>query len=301
MVYVEEKIHFIITVFFRLLGLIPRKWAAMLGNLVGQSVFLVDKKHREIALNNLAHAFGQSKKPHEIRLLAKQVFKNLAQVLFEIGWSLRLEREDFSEHFHVEGLPGLRAAYEKGRGVLVLSAHVGNWELQAIVGAMIGYPASIVVRPLDFRPLEAFFGKLRSRFGCELIPKQQSMRMVLRSLEKGRTVALLMDQNVAWYEGVFVEFFGRLACTNKGLALLALKTGAPVVPLFLVRDHTGFKAEFGPELPLVQTGDKIRDVEANTQQYTKVIESIVRRYPDQWFWLHQRWKTRPHQPWPRQH
>ena len=295
----QETVHKVISTLFKILGLVPRKWALILGDCMGHIIFLADKKHREIALNNLAHAFGHEKKPHEIRLLAKQVFKNLVQVLFEIGWSLRLNRKDFSKHFHIERLSRLRAAYEKGKGVLLLGAHLGSWELQTIVVAMAGHPTSIVVRPLDFGPLEEFFRKLRTRFGSKLIPKQHSMRMVLRSLEKRHVVGLMMDQNVDWYEGVFVEFFGRAACTNKGLALLALKSGAPVVPLFLVRDKMGFKAEFGPELPLVQTGDKIKDVEANTQQYTKVIESFIRRYPDQWFWLHQRWKTRPYQPWPR--
>jgi KDO2-lipid IV(A) lauroyltransferase len=295
----QETVHKVISTLFKILGLVPRKWALILGDCMGQIIFLADKKHREIALNNLAHAFGHKKKPHEIRLLAKQVFKNLVQVLFEIGWSLRLKREDFSKHFHIEGLSRLRTAYEKGKGVLLLTGHMGNWELLSIIGAMSGYPNSIVVRPLDFGPLEEFFRKFRTRFGTKLIATKHSMRTVLRSLEERHMVGLLMDQNVDWYEGVFVDFFGRLACTNKGLAILALKTGAPVVPLFLVRDQIGFKAEFGPELPLIQTGDKIKDVEANTEQYNQVIESFIRRYPDQWFWLHQRWKTRPYQPWPR--
>ena len=105
---------------------------------------------------------------------------------------------------------------------------------------------------------------------------------------------MLLDQNVDWYDGVFVDFFGRPACSNKGLALLALHTGAPVVPVFLVRDRLCFKAEFGPEMRLIQTGDETKDIEANTRHYTKAIESVIRRHPDQWFWVHQRWKTRPY-------
>jgi KDO2-lipid IV(A) lauroyltransferase len=164
---------------------------------------------------------------------------------------------------------------------------------------MTGYPADIIYRPLDFRPLDQFFVNQRTRFGGNVIPKNRSMRRILEVLKREKPLAFLMDQNVDWYDGVFVEFFGRRACTNKGLALLALKTKAPVVPLFLVREASFFRLDIGPEVPLVKTGDKTKDIETNTQQYNAVIEAMVRRYPDQWFWVHQRWKTRPYKPWPR--
>jgi len=289
-----------IVTLFMLLGIFPLDVGRRLGALLGHLIFVCDSKHRNIALQNLSHAFGREQGQREIRELGKRVFQNLGQILFEICWSLRLKKKDFHKYFSIRGLSNLKNAYEKAKGVLVLTGHMGNWELLTIIAAMTGYPLSIVVRPLDFRPLNEFFIKFRTRFGGRLIPKKHSMRMVLRSLRKGEMVALLMDQNVDWYDGVFVDFFGRLACTNKGLALLALHTGAPVVPVFLVRDKACFKAEFGPELPLIQTGDKTKDVEINTAQYNKVIESFIRRYPDQWFWVHQRWKTRPYHSWPRE-
>jgi KDO2-lipid IV(A) lauroyltransferase len=261
---------------------------------------LVDKKHRNIVYRNLSNAFGDEKTCEEIRLLARQVFENLGKLLFEIGWALRLEQRQFDRYFRIVGLSNLQAAFRRDKGVLALTAHVGNWELLTNVAAMTGYPLSIVVRPLDFGPLEAFFTAFRTRFGGHLIPTKYSMRAVLKSLQRRHMVAMLMDQNVDWYDGVFVDFFGRLACTNKGMALLALKTGAPVVPVFLVRDKLGFRADFGPEIPLVKTGDKTKDIEMNTQQYNDVIETFIRRHPDQWFWVHQRWKTRPYKPWPRQ-
>jgi len=295
----QKNTYKLILTLFRLLGLIPRKWALRLGDLMGQIVFLVDKKHRRIALSNLTHAFGQEKTPYEIRLLAKRAFQNLTQILFEIGWSLRLDRKDFHKYFSIKGLSHLRAAYGKGKGVLVLTAHLGNWEFLTIIAAMMGYPCSIVVRPLDFSPLNDFFVKLRTRFDGKLIPAAWSIGKILRSLKRGELVGILLDQNVDWYEGVFVDFFGRMACTSKGLALLALKTEVPVVPLFLVRDRSGFRAEAGQEVPLIKTGDMIKDVEANTEQYNRIIESFIRRFPDQWFWVHQRWKTRPHCQWPR--
>lgn len=284
---------------FSCLGIFPLHIGRKLGAALGNVFFLCDSKHRNIALDNLAAAFRPEKTLRQTRVLARKIFQNLGQIVFEIAWSLRLKKKDFEKYFLINGLSYLRSAFDKGKGVLILTAHIGNWELLTIVAAMTGYPKSIVVRPLDFGPLEKFFAGLRTRFGGRLIPKKNSLRMVLRSLEQDEMVGLLMDQNVDWYDGVFVDFFGRLACTNKGLALLALKTGAPVVPLFVVRENSYFRAEFGREVPLIQTGDKTRDVEANTQQYTKIIESFICRYPDQWLWVHQRWKTRPYHEWPR--
>jgi KDO2-lipid IV(A) lauroyltransferase len=220
-------------------------------------------------------------------------------MLFEIAWFWRLSRDDFDKYFRIDGLSHYTNALKKNKGVLILTAHVGNFELMTVFSGMTGCPIHIIYRPLDFRPLDEFFVNLRTQFGGEVIPKNRSMRRILTGLSKGEAFAFLMDQNVDWYDGVFVEFFGRRACTNKGLALLALKTEAPVVPLFLVREGSGFRVEVGPEAPLVKTGDKRKDLEANTQQYNSIIEGIVRRYPDQWFWVHQRWKTRPYKPWPK--
>jgi len=284
---------------FRLIGLVPRKPAIKISDFLGRILFLIDKRHRRIALDNLRYAFGPQKSPSEIRFIAKQVFANLVQIVFEIGWSLQLDKRNFAGYVNIEGYHHIKKAYEKGRGVLVLTAHFGNWELLTVIAAMIQFPLSIVVRPLDFKPLDHFFFNLRTRFGGKIIPKKRSFRKILKSLNRGEMVAFLMDQNVDWYEGVFADFMGRLACTTHGLALLALKTGAPVIPVFMVREKTGLKGKFGPEIPFIQTGDRRKDIEVNTRQYNRVIEDMIYQYPDQWFWIHQRWKTKPYYPWPR--
>ncbi|MFH1992783.1 MAG: lysophospholipid acyltransferase family protein, partial [Pseudomonadota bacterium] len=284
---------------FRLIGLIPRKWTFRLGTFLGHLLFMADRKHRGIVLSNLSRAFGHEKSPYELKMLAKQVFVNSLQIVFDIGWSLRLDEEQLMRYFTIEGRSNIKNAYEQGRGVLVLTAHFGNWELLSVLGTMLTYPLSVVYRPLDFKPLDRFFIHLRTRFGGKVIPNKRSLLALLRSLGRGEMVVLLMDQNVDWDEGVFVDFLGHRACTNSGLALLALKTRAPVIPVFMVREKEGFLANFLPEIPLQQTGDQTRDMEDNTQQYNHAIESFLRRYPDQWFWFHQRWKTRPYQPWPR--
>lgn len=284
---------------FKLLGRLPRAWTAKMADIMGEMLFCVDKKHRDIAMGNLTYAFGFQKQPQEIKKIARQVFINLMQVVFEIGWSLQLKDSHFTEHFRIDGYHHIQNAYEKGKGVLALTAHFGNWELLTIIAAMIQFPINIVVRPLDFKPLDLFIFNLRTRYGGKIIPKQRSFRTIIRCLNRGEMVALLMDQNVDWYEGVFVDFMGHRACTNKGLALLALKTGAPVVPCFMIREKKGFRAEFGPEISTLKTGDRQKDIEVNTREYNKIIENVIHRYPDQWFWIHQRWKTKPYQSWPR--
>lgn len=284
---------------FKLIGFFPRKWAIKIADLMGRVIFNIDIKHRKIAVENLTYAFGSEKQPEEIEKIAQQVFINLVQVVFEIGWSLNLDEKRLFNHFRIDGYRHFKKAYEKGKGVLILTAHFGNWELLTVIAAMVKFALNIVVRPLDFKPLDHFIFNIRTRFGGKIIPKHRSIRTIIRNLDHGEIVALLMDQNVDWYEGVFVNFMGHRACTNKGLALLALKTGAPVVPVFLIREALGFKAEIGPEILTVKTGDKQKDIEMNTQEYNRVIENIIRRYPDQWFWIHQRWKTKPYQPWPR--
>jgi len=283
----------------KLIGLFPRKLAQRIADLLGGILFSVVKKHRRIAIDNLTYAFGHEKQPQEIKKIARQVFINLVKVVFEIGWSLHLKEYQLAEHFKIDGYHHIRNAYEKGKGVLVLTAHFGNWELLTVIGKLIKFNINIVVRPLDFKPLDHFIFNLRTRFGGKIIPKERSIHTIIRSLHQGEIVVLLMDQNVDWYEGVFVDFMGHRACTSKGLALLALKTGVPVVPVFMVREKLKFRAEFGPEIVTVKTGDRQKDIESNTQEYNRVIENFIRRYPDQWFWVHQRWKTKPYQAWPR--
>ncbi|MGE0085868.1 MAG: lysophospholipid acyltransferase family protein [Desulfococcaceae bacterium] len=273
---------------------LPR--ARRLGTLLGRLIFRLDRRHRHIAMENIGRAFDFS--PEEKERFALRVFENLGMVLSETAWSLRLNERRLAGYFRFIGAENIHYAYQEGKGVLALTAHFGNWELLTLVSALLRHPLNIVYRPLDFQPLEQFICHIRTRFGGEQIPKKKAFRRVIRSLARKEMVGLLMDQNVAMREGVFADFFGHPACTNAGLALLALKTKAPVVPVFLAREEHGFTAYFLPPLPLMETGDRIKDVENNTAQYNQVIESFVRKYPQQWFWVHRRWNTKPFYPWP---
>jgi KDO2-lipid IV(A) lauroyltransferase len=280
-------------IFFSLLGRIPRKWARHFGNVLGNLWYFLDKKHRNVALTNLNYAYGQEKKPAEIEKLARQVFENIAQIPLEICWSMRLGLNDFLPYCDVKGEANLKDALKKGRGVLFFSAHMGNWEFLSFSFGRFGFPVSGIYRPIKSKPINMLIYNYRTRFGAKLVPKKHSMRNILRSLDNNECVGMLLDQDAGSSGGVFVDFFGRPACTNKGLALLALKTGAPVIPAFVTRNGLNFRIEFGKEIPLIKTGEKSKDIAANTQQYNTIIEECVRQYPEQWFWVHRRWKSKP--------
>jgi len=297
-VAMEKLIFKIICLLFHLIGLIPKKQGERIGSFLGRMFYALDKKHREVTMRNLAYAFDDMPRP-EIKALSLKVFENMGKIFFEIAWSLRLGEKRLPKYFKIRGLEHLREAYGKGKGVFVLTAHFGNWELLSNISAMIRYPLNIVYRPLDFKAMDRFIADFRTRFDGKLIPKRRSAKGILKSLGRGEMVLMLMDQNTALHEGVFADFFGHRACTNKAMAVLALRTRAPVVPVFLIRGESGFTGHFLPEIPLIKTGDMTKDVELNTEAYNKVIESFIREYPDQWLWLHQRWKTRPYHPWPR--
>jgi len=289
----EAICYRIIFTLFELLGRVPNPTAIKAANFIGRLWFVLDRRHRRVAIDNLTHAYRDQKSSREIKALALKIFQNLTLILFEIGWSLNIKNQDFLRHFKFVGLHHAQEAYQKGKGILALTAHIGNWELLIMATALKGFPMSAIYRPLEFAPLDKFFVNLRTRYGAKVYPKYFAMRKILRSIKDKEIIGILLDQNEHAESGVFVDFFGRPACTNKGLALIALRTEVPVIPGFLVREGTGFRIEFGPEIPLIRTGDKEKDIAENTRQYNQVLESIILRYPEQWFWVHRRWKTKP--------
>ena len=280
---------------------LPLRFSWKLAEFLGRVWFQVDRRHRQIALSNLKIAWGDELREDERRTLACRNFIHLAQVLLELPYLRKLTPDNLDRFLAFDGVEHLKGALKKGRGVLVLASHFGNWELMALAFSLRYCPINIVVRPLDNSFLDNLITKMRTRGGNQLIPKKGSVRKMLRLLAAGEVVALLLDQNPAWYEGVFVPFFKEIACTNKTLSTIALRTGAPVIPAFNVKQPDGsYRIFVQPEVVLVRSGDTTRDVEENTAKFNKIIETYVRRYPEQWFWVHQRWKTRSYQPWPRE-
>jgi KDO2-lipid IV(A) lauroyltransferase len=276
-----------------LVGRLPLPVARALGAGLGQLAYWLVGGRRRVALANLRLALASSLGAPERRVVARRNFRHLGVTAAECCRLFFGRPGALLDRLRVEGEEHLKAALAEGRGALCLGAHYGNWELLAAAHARIGVPLSVVVRPLDNPWLEALLARGRERSGLRLIPKRQAVRGVRAALGRGECVGILLDQN-AGRDGVFVPFFGHLASTSRSLAVLALKTRAPVVPGFIRRLPSGeHRVTVEPALPLVVTGDHVRDVEVNTARFTETIERHVRAQPDQWFWVHRRWKTRP--------
>ena len=280
----------IIHTLLAVLGLIPRTWSSKIAAQLGRIWFALDRSHRHVALNNMKVAFGDEKTESERNQLAREVFKNIARIPFEVAWYIRLNDKEYSSIFEIKGLSHLKKVQKRGKGALLLTAHTGNWELLLFVTRYIGHPVNIIYKPVKSQIADDFIYQLRTRFGAQMIPKKRSMRRILHSLQRNECIGILFDQDPGRANGIFADFFGRPTCTNKALAFLALKTGAPVIPVFIARREMKFIVEFGEEIPLFKSSDLDHDIIINTLAYNKSIETFIRKYPDQWFWVHRRWK-----------
>ncbi len=295
----DDQIYQLLRLLIMLLGRLPIWLADFCARLLGLLWFKIDPRHRNITLENLTRAFGDQMTPDQTEILGKQVFKNIMGMLFEIAWALKFDRDTFLRHFRIEGLENIQKAHAKGKGVICLLCHLGNFEMLIAGIEPLGVKGYAIYRRLDFAPLDRLIREGRSRFNLEVIPKGKSSKRAEAILKRGEILGSFLDQSVDWYMGPFVDFFGAPACTHRGFAKLALKTSSPVVPVYTVRKNRHFTVAFLPEIPLVETGDPIKDIEINTQNYTAVIESLVRKHPDQYFWVHNRWKTPNYCPWPK--
>jgi KDO2-lipid IV(A) lauroyltransferase len=275
-----------------LMAYIPLPIAQLKGKGLGTIAYFIPMSRKAVALENIRLSFPRMKERETKRLLRK-MYRHFGQMLFEISHVFRMGPHNVDKYVLFEGQEHLINAMGRKKGAFILTAHFGNWELMCAAVSIRFSNTAVVARPADFAPMDRVINELRSRFGTEIIPKQKGMRRILSLVREKKIVGILLDQNVDWYEGAFVPFLGRWACANKGLALLALRTGTPVVPVFAVRQRNGrYRIIFERELELVRTGDKTTDVEENTALFTAIIESYVRRYPDHWFWFHKRWKTK---------
>ncbi len=263
-------------------------------------MFTLSPHYRRVALNNLKLAFGDRLDEQERRRIARSSFENMALTLMEALAVPGLSETWFRERLVVEGLDNMRRALARGKGALILTAHFGNWEIMSLSMGLMRVHGHAVIRPLDFKPLDDLFTRIRTSTGMRLIPKNQAMRKIMRALRNGEPVGILLDQSAILREGVFVDFFGHPASSDKGMARIALKTGAAVIPMFGLRLPEGrHRVTIHPEVELLRTGDMTRDVEDNTALFTKIIEKVVAEHPEQWLWMHRRWKQIPYDPWPR--
>ena len=278
----------------QLFGRLPRRASRALGAGVGTFAFAILPRLRKVGMCNLELAYPDSPIEQREQLLRSE-YKHLGWLLAEFCQMQRYSRENTRDLIHYEGLEHYLAARDRGQGVLVVTGHLGAWELSSFYHSLMGYPMSMVIRRLDNTRLDRYVNRIRCLHGNRVVHKDDFARGLLQAMRAGETVGILMDTNMTPPQGVFVDYFGRLACTASGLARVAAKTKAAVLPGFMLWEpgEQKYVLHFGPELHLLDTGAAETDLIANTQLCTSAIEKWVRLYPDQWLWVHRRWKTRP--------
>ncbi len=283
---------------FAILGLLPRGLAIALGIGLMRLVPFVLTSLRRTGMRNLEIAFPEKSDAERTEILAG-TFENLGRVLGELSQVNKLSKEKFAEIIDFELDAESKYVYARnkaeGRGVLITTGHLGNWEMLVLGFAALYEPISYLARPLDNPKIDALLNERRTRFGNNPINKTNSAMMAIRILREGGILGILSDVNAHPKEGVFVPFFGVQACTASGAAMMAIRADSFIFPTFCVwdRDIKRYKFVHGPLLEPSKTGDLKRDIIETTAAYTAEIEKIIRSYPDQWMWIHKRWKTRP--------
>ena len=290
----ENFEYALVWVSLRILGALPRPVSRALGIAVGIAAYAVMGRLRKVGMRNLAIAFPQMTKSQRRRVVF-QVFVGFGRHLAEFCMFPRYTRENAREVATYDGFENYEAARAAGRGVLLLTGHFGAWEIGSFVHSIFGHPIKIVVLRLDNPKVDALVERYRTLHGNETFAKEDFARGLLAAMKAGETVGILMDTNMTPPQGVFVNFFGMPACTASGMARVALRSGAAVVPAFTIWDKQlrRYCVRFDPALKLVSTGDDDSDATTNTAMFNRVIEDYATRYPEQWLWVHRRWKTRP--------
>ena len=266
----------------------PRSFAERLARFYACLLDLALPRLRRTALRNLEMAMPQLGRD-ERRRLVDGVFRSIARLLLAFARFPRIARDNVSEWIRCEGREHYEEGLRRGRGILFATAHLGNWELSAFAHALLAAPMHVVVRPLDNPKIDALVESRRTLLGNRIIEKKDAARGILRALAANEAVGILIDQNASLEEGVFVDFFGVPACANAGFAKIAARSGATVIPGFALwsESERRYVLRFYP--PVEMTGDTVED----TRRLQRQLENVIREYPDQWLWIHRRWKTRP--------
>jgi KDO2-lipid IV(A) lauroyltransferase len=273
---------------------LPRKAAMSLFGSLGALAFRLLKEERFKTISNLTIAYGDEKSTAEIAAMAKEVWVNLGKSGAEFAIKMGQEDpEEFFKDLEIRGNEYLQEAYQKGRGVLALIAHMGCWEGTAMGVPMLGFPAYAIGKKLGNEKLNTLLFESRGKKGVPTLARGSSYKTILRVLSENNLIGILIDQDTE-VRGVFVDFYGKPAYTPIGAAMLAMDSGAPVLPMFYLKkpdDTYVFIIE--KEISLVMTGNRKKDMEENTRRFHEVIETYIRQYPTQWVWMHNRWKTTP--------
>jgi KDO2-lipid IV(A) lauroyltransferase len=290
----ENLEYWLVVAVARALGFMPRRPARLVAGFISLGAYWSLGRLRRVGFRNLELAMPALSGSERARIL-RGVYRHLGWQLVEFCRMSRYTPANTRNWIRTEGLEHFLEAQARGKGVLIVTGHLGAWELSSFYHSLMGHPMGMVIRRLDNRRLDDHVNRIRCLHGNRVLHKDDFARGLLTAMRAGETVGILMDTNMRPPQGMFVEFFGRQACTASGLARVALKTGAAVLPGFMVWEAAERKyvLRFGPELVFTCSGDAEADAQAATQLCASVTEEWIRRYPDQWLWIHRRWKTRP--------
>lgn len=264
---------------------LPRPFALRLGSACGVLCFRLLSKERRRTVKNLRMAVGKSD-------IAEDVFKHLGMNLMEWLQMPRMDKGRINRIVNAEGLERIDNALARGKGVIILTSHLGNWEYLAAYLMLNGYDGEVVGRRIYYSRYDKLLTGLRKSVGVNTLWRNGSVRNMLRVLRQNRMLGVLPDQDTDKVDGIFVDFFGCPAYTPTGPVSLALATGASIVPCFIVREGKGHRVYVEEPLELVVTDSKAETIRVNTERWSSVVERYIRRYPDQWVWMHGRWKTK---------
>jgi KDO2-lipid IV(A) lauroyltransferase len=291
----KERIEFAaVWLVLKGLGALPRPVARSLAVAVTRILFAFLPKLRKTAEFNLRVAFPDWSDTQRKEII-RGMLRNLGWMAAEFARFPKYTKQNIESMVVLDGHENFLEGHRRGKGVLYLTGHIGAWELSSFAHALYGFPLHYMARPIENGKIDALVNGYRRLCGNQPIFKNESARVTLKILKGAGTIGILADQNTMPEESVFVDFFRKPASTTTGIARLALHTDAAVVPGYAVWDEGihKYRLRFEPPVELIRTGDEERDVRENTQKFTRVLEEIIRRYPDQWIWAHGRWNTRP--------
>ncbi len=276
------------------LGALPRSLARSIAAGAVRIIYALLPRLRKTAQVNLRIAFPARSEAHR-KAIVRGMLRNLGWMAAEFARFPKYSKENIEQIVTLDGHENFMEGQRRGKGVLYLTGHVGAWELSSFAHALYGFPLHYMARRIDNPRIDALVNGYRCLSGNRPIFKNKSARVMLKVLKEAGTIGILADQNTMPQEAAFVDFFGKMASTTTGIARVALHTDAAVVPGYAIWDEPSgkYRLRFEPPVELIRTGDTERDVFENTQKFTKVIEEIIRKYPEQWVWVHGRWNTRP--------
>jgi len=276
-----------------IINIFPLRFGLWLAGSIGWVVFAVLPKERRKMFDNLKNAFPE-KKDVEIEKIAREVFSNLCKNAVELVSFRKLTPRTLDKWIISDGAyEKIDRVLSKKKGVIMLASHFGNWELISAYFTLKGYDGTVIARRIYFHKYDEFINRLRRYVGVGVVYRDESPKKIFRVLKRNAMLGILADQDVDSVDGVFVDFFGRPAYTPKAPVALALASGAPIVPCFVIREKNRHRLILEEPLELEEKSDKQETIRFNTQKWSRIVESYIRRYPEQWVWMHRRWKTRP--------